>query len=201
MEYDLHLIPNTREAEQKEYFPVVAHANTTDLDQLITEVAGRGTMRRAEVQYAVHEFLDVVAKALKRGDNVSIEGLGRLKVSLGCQEPITSTRTPREGKIQVKNVNFWPEKELVKFLNKGASFKRTTRVTQKMTTSAEDLKIKLKTVWFKDHTFITRKDLERFAILTTSTAKNRINELIAMNFLKRSEMSNSVYVLVKPSQR
>ena len=90
---------------------------------------------------------------------------------------------------------------MVKFLNKGASFKRTTRVTQKMTTSAEDLKIKLKTVWFKDHTFITRKDLERFAILTTSTAKNRINELIAMNFLKRSEMSNSVYVLVKPSQR
>lgn len=201
MEYDLFIAPNTRDLEEKEYYPSVVHADSVDMETLLIETVGRGMMRKSEVEFAVTQFMDVVASHLKKGSNVSIEGLGRFKVTLGSEGKITSFKTPRSNKIKVKGVQFWPEKELVDYMNRNQEFKRTQQPTQSARISAEELKVKLRTGWFKNHRMITRKELETFAHLSTSTAKNRIKELIAMNFLKRLESNRAVYELVKPSDR
>lgn len=201
MEYDLFIAPNTRDLEEKEYYPSVVHADSVDMETLLIETVGHGMMRKSEVEFAVTQFMDVVASHLKKGSNVSIEGLGRFKVTLGSEGKITSFKTPRSNKIKVKGVQFWPEKELVDYMNRNQEFKRTQQPTQSARISAEELKVKLRTGWFKNHRMITRKELETFAHLSTSTAKNRIKELIAMNFLKRLESNRAVYELVKPSDR
>lgn len=201
MEYDLFIAPNTRDLEEKEYYPSVVHADSVDMETLLIETVGRGMMRKSEVEFAVTQFMDVVASHLKKGSNVSIDGLGRFKVTLGSEGKITSFKTPRSNKIKVKGVQFWPEKELVDYMNRNQEFRRTQQPTQSARISAEELKVKLRTGWFKNHRMITRKELETFAHLSTSTAKNRIKELIAMNFLKRIESNRAVYELVKPSDR
>lgn len=201
MEYDLFIAPNTRDLEEKEYYPSVVHADRVDMETLLIETVGRGMMRKSEVGFAVSQFIAVVASHLKRGANVNIKGLGRLKVTLGCEGKITSYKSPRSNRIKVKGVQFWPEKGLVDYMNRDQEFKRTQQPTQSAKISAEDLKIKLCTGWFKNHRMITRKELETFAYLSTSTAKNRIKELIAMNFLKRLESNRAVYELVKSSGR
>lgn len=201
MEYDLFIAPNTRDLEEKEYYPSVVHAESVDMETLLIDTVGRGIMSRPEMEFAVTQFMDVVASHLKKGSNVNIEGLGRFKVTLGCEGKITSFKTPRSNRIKVKGVQFWPEKDLMDYLNRNQEFKRTQQPTQSARISAEDLKVKLRTIWFKNHRLITRKELETFAHLSTSTAKNRIKELIAMNFLKRTDSSRAVYELVKTSDR
>ncbi len=201
MEYDLFIAPNTRELEEREYYPSVVHADSVDMETLLIETVGRGMILKSEVEFVVTQFMDVVASHLKKGSNVTIEGLGRFKVTLGSEGKITSSKTPRSNKIRVKGVQFWPEKELVDYMNRNQEFKRTQHPTQSAKISADDLKVKLRTGWFKNHRMITRKELETFAHLSTSTAKNRIKELIAMNFLKRLESNRAVYELVKPSDR
>ncbi len=201
MEYDLFIAPNTRELEEKEYYPSVVHADSVDMETLLIDTVGRGTFRKSEIEFAINQFIDVVASHLKKGSNVTIEGLGRFRVTLGSEGKITSSKTPRSNRIKVKGVQFWPEKDLMDYLNRNQEFKRTQRSTQSARISAEDLKVKLRTIWFKNHRLITRKELETFAHLSTSTAKNRIKELIAMNFLKRTDSSRMVYELVKTSDR
>jgi len=201
MEYDLFIAPNTRDLEEKEYYPSVVHADSVDMETLLIDTVGRGIMRKPEVEFAVTQFIDVVASHLKKGANVGIKGLGRLKVTLGSDGKITSSKTPRSNRIKVKGVQFWPEKDLLDYMNRNQEFKRTQHSTQSARISADELKVKLRTDWFKNRRLITRKELETFAHLSTSTAKNRIKDLIAMGFLKRTDSSRAVYELVKPFDR
>jgi hypothetical protein len=80
MEYDLFIAPNTRELEEKEYFPSVVHADSVDMETLLIDTVGRGTFRKSEIEFAINQFIDVVASHLKKGSNVTIEGLGRFRV-------------------------------------------------------------------------------------------------------------------------
>lgn len=87
-------------------------------DQLISDLAEAVDLPKAKVRALLEQLSDVVADALENGSELTLPGIGKLKVG---DRPARTGRNPQTGKaIQIaakKVVKFVPAKALADSLN------------------------------------------------------------------------------------
>lgn len=87
-------------------------------DQLISDLAEAVDLPKAKVRALLEQLSEVVADALENGSELTLPGIGKLKVA---DRPARTGRNPQTGKvIQIaarKVVKFVPAKSLADSLN------------------------------------------------------------------------------------
>jgi DNA-binding protein HU-beta len=87
-------------------------------DQLISDIADAVDLPKTQVRAVLEQLSEVVADALENGSELTLPGIGKLKVA---ERPARTGRNPQTGKsIQIaakKVVKFVPAKALSDSLN------------------------------------------------------------------------------------
>ncbi|MCY1278933.1 DNA-binding protein HU 1 [compost metagenome] len=87
-------------------------------DQLITDIAEATSNTKVDVRAVLEQLGEIVGDALENGDEITLPGIGKLKVG---ERPARTGRNPQTGKpIEIaakKVVKFVPAKALVDSLN------------------------------------------------------------------------------------
>jgi DNA-binding protein HU-beta len=87
-------------------------------DQLISDIAEAIDTPKATVRAALEQLSEIVSDALENGDEITLPGIGKLKVS---ERPARAGRNPQTGQsIQIaakKIVKYVPAKALADAIN------------------------------------------------------------------------------------
>lgn len=113
----------------------VLHARVVDgevlrFDQLCEIIASRSTFNRGEVKGIMILFKEELARALKEGDSVELDGVGTFSVTAKCP-PVHSPKEIRAESIRFSKVVFRACKELKKEMDT-MSFERATDYRKKV---------------------------------------------------------------------
>ena len=72
--------------------------------ELIDAISGASGLSKADSKRALDSFVDVTAKALKKGDKIALVGFGSFSVSKRAARKGRNPQTGKEIKIAAKNV-------------------------------------------------------------------------------------------------
>lgn len=185
IEYDLYKSP-PRKIRGKEVTRLHARvANTRTISML---GQGEGIQRatsltRTDVLAVMSEIGERFLEALRDGHRVHLEGVGYFQMTLTCPPDVKERNDVRAESIHFKSIAYTLEKNLRKHL-RSVKFIRSERGEHTLELSDVEL-LGILTDYFKDHTYITRSELEYVCGMTRSTAYRRIKTWIAEGKMKK----------------
>lgn len=176
VKYDFFLTPQPKEKQQK----VRYHARTV-VDQTFSnkdiaiEISKRCTINKAEAMAVMDEMADIFLQKLSEGHAIKLEGIGTFHIS--AKSPSVQTKKEiRAESIQCGGVVYRAEKKLLR--------KLSTTKFQKVAhskTSLDVSDIELDNILinhFKNHPYITTKELQDLSGLSNHTALRRLKERV-----------------------
>lgn len=194
-EYEFFRTPQPKGSNKERYHARMVVKQKVDTKQLARTIARRGAIKEAEVIAVITDLAKVLQEELSEGKSVHIDGIGSFRVS--AQSPSVRTRDEvRAESIKFKSVVYTPEKGLRKQLN-GMKFVRTT--TPHLSADISDIEIDSRlTEHFKDHSYITTKQLRTLCLLTYATALRRLKARVENGSLTHPEHLHSPFYFPVP---
>lgn len=133
---------------------------------------------RTDLRSAMIEISDRFLEELQKGNRVHLEGIGYFQMTLSCPPDVKDRSGVRAESIHFKSIAFTPEKSLRRQLQ-GAKFVRSSHTNHSAPDVSDIELMGTLTDYFKDHTYITRRELETVGGMTRSTAYRRLREWIS----------------------
>lgn len=174
--YDFYLTPQPKEKQEKtKYHARVVIDRTLGNQEIATEISKRCTINKAEAMAVMDEMQEIFRQMLAEGHAIKLEGIGTFRIS--AKSPtITSKNEIRAESIKFGGVVYRPEKKLLRRLG---STKFQKVMYSKTSVDISDIEIDgLLTEYFKDHTYITTKELQYLCGLSNHTALRRLKERV-----------------------
>ena len=176
VKYDFFLTPQPKEKQQK----VKYHARTvvdktfTNKD-IATEISKRCTINKAEAMAVMDEMADIFLQKLSEGHAIKLEGIGTFHIS--AKSPSVQTKKEiRAESIQCGGVVYRAEKKL---LRKLSTTKFQKVAYSKTSLDVSDIELdSILTNHFKNHPYITTKELQDLSGLSNHTALRRLKERV-----------------------
>lgn len=176
VKYDFFLTPQPKEKQQKvRYHARTVVDRTLNNKDIATEIAKRCTIRKAEAMAVMEEMSEIFLQKLAEGHAIKLEGIGTFHIS--AKSPSVRTKNEvRAESIKFGGVVFRAEKKLLRKL----SDTKFQKVMHSQTSSEiSDIEIDgLLTEYFKDHAYITTKELQDLCGLSNHTALRRLKERV-----------------------
>ena len=176
VKYDFFLTPQPKEKQQK----VKYHARTvvdktfTNKD-IATEISKRCTIKKAEAMAVMDEMADIFLQKLSEGHAIKLEGIGTFHIS--AKSPSVRTKKEiRAESIQCGGIVYRAEKKLLRKLS-ATKFQKVAYSKTSLDVSDIDLDNILMN-HFKDHPYITTKELQDLSGLSNHTALRRLKERV-----------------------
>lgn len=174
--YDFYLTPQPKEKQQKvRYHARVVVDETLTNKDIATEISKRCTINKAEAMAVMDEMQEIFRQMLAKGHAIKLEGIGTFHISAKSPS-VRSKNEIRAESIKFGGVVFRPEKKLLRQLS-GTKFQKVTNSQ----TSIEISNIEidgLLTEHFKDHPYITTKEMQYLCGLSNHTALRRLKERV-----------------------
>ena len=174
--YDFFLTPQPKEKQEKtKYHARVVIDRTLGNQEIATEISKRCTINKAEAMAVMDEMQEIFRQMLAEGHAIKLEGIGTFRIN--AKSPaITSKNEIRAESIKFGGVVYRPEKKLLRRLG---STKFQKVMYSKTSVDISDIEIDgLLTEYFKDHTYITTKELQYLCGLSNHTALRRLKERV-----------------------
>lgn len=176
VKYDFFLTPQPKEKQQKvRYHARTVVESTFSNKDIATEISKRCTINRAEAMAVMDEMAEIFRQKLMEGHAIKLEGIGTFHIS--AQSPsVRSKKEVRAESIKCGGVTYRAEKKLLRQLG-NTKFQKVMYSN----TSYEVSEIELDgilTEYFKDHQYITTKDLQHLSGLSNHTALRRLKERV-----------------------
>ena len=173
--YDFFLTPQPKDSNKKRYHARLVVRDTMTLEDIAGIIESRSSLRKGDVIGSFIEFANVFKDELSNGNSIHIEGVG----SFSIKAESTEDRSPKEMRaehIRCAGVVFTPEKELLRKL-KASTFEkvRETRRSQELSDIEIDGKL---AEFFKDHDYITTRQLCALCGLRKATALRRLQKRV-----------------------
>ena len=175
--YDLFRTPQPQDKKEVRYHARSVVTGKVDTQDLVRIIAQRSAFKEGVVTGVLVSLEDVLSELLADGKSVQLDGVGAFRIS--AKSPSVRDRHEiRSESIEFKGVVYKADKKLLRKLS-ATKFLRT-----KDSHCSEDIsEIEIDgvlTEFFKDHDFITTKELEQLCGLSNATAlrrlKDRVNE-------------------------
>ena len=175
--YDLFRTPQPKDKKKVRYHARSVVTSKVDTQDLVRIIAQRSAFKEGVVTGVLVSLKDVLSELLADGKSVQLDGVGAFRIS--AKSPSVRDRHEiRSESIEFKGVVYKADKKLLRKLS-ATKFLRT-----KDSHCSEDIsEIEIDgvlTEFFKDHDFITTKELEQLCGLSNATAlrrlKDRVNE-------------------------
>lgn len=174
--YDFYLTPQPKEKQQKvRYHARVVVDETLTNKDIATEISKRCTINKAEAMAVMDEMQEIFRQMLAKGHAIKLEGIGTFRISAKSPS-VRSKNEIRAESIKFGGVVFRPEKKLLRRLS-GTKFQKVTNSQTSIEIS--DIEIDgLLTEHFKDHPYITTKEMQYLCGLSNHTALRRLKERV-----------------------
>ena len=174
--YDFYLTPQPKEKQQKvRYHARVVVDETLTNKDIATEISKRCTINKAEAMAVMDEMQEIFRQMLAEGHAIKLEGIGTFRISAKSPS-VRSKNEIRAESIKFGGVVFRPEKKLLRRLS-GTKFQKVTNSQTSIEIS--DIEIDgLLTEHFKDHPYITTKEMQYLCGLSNHTALRRLKERV-----------------------
>ena len=173
--YDLFRTPQPKGEEKVRYHArsvVTGKMNTRDLIQDITK---RSAFKEGIVAGVLMALEEVLCDSLAEGKSVQLDGVGAFRIS--AKSPSVRDRHEiRAESIRLKGVVYTADRKLLKKL-KGVKFVRTkySRCSEEISEMEID---GLLMEFFKEHDYITTKEMQQLCGLSNATALRRLQERV-----------------------
>ena len=173
--YDLFRTPQPKGEEKVRYHArsvVTGKMNTRDLIQGITK---RSAFKEGIVAGVLMALEEVLCDSLAEGKSVQLDGVGAFRIS--AKSPSVRDRHEiRAESIRLKGVVYTADRKLLKKL-KGVKFVRTkySRCSEEISEMEID---GLLMEFFKEHDYITTKEMQQLCGLSNATALRRLQERV-----------------------
>ena len=176
VKYDFFLTPQPKEKQQKvRYHARTVVDSTWNNKDIATEISKRCTIRKAEAEAVMEEMAEIFLQKLKEGHAVKLEGIGTFRISAKSPS-VRAKNEVRAESIKFGGVVFRAEKKLLRQLG---STKFQKVMYSQTSTEISDIEIDgMLTEYFKDHTYITTKELQQLCGLSNHTALRRLKQRV-----------------------
>ena len=173
--YDLFRTPQPKGEKKVRYHARSVVTGKMSTQHLIRTIAQRSAFKESVVTGVLMALEDALRDALAEGNSVQLDGIGAFRIS--AKSPSVRDRHDiRSESIEFKGVVYKADKKLLRKLS-ATKFLRT-----KDSHSSEDIsEIEIDgvlTEYFKEHDYITTKELEQLCGLSNATALRRLKERV-----------------------
>ena len=175
--YDLFRTPQPKGEKKVRYHARSVVTGKMSTQHLVRTIAQRSAFKESVVTGVLMALEDVLCESLAEGHSVQVDGVGTFRIS--AKSPSVRDRHEiRAESIEFKGVVYKADKKLLKKLST-TKFLRTKY--SHCSVEVSDIEIDgILTDHFKEHDYITTKELEQLCGLSNATAlrrlKDRVNE-------------------------
>ena len=176
VKYDFFLTPQPKEKQQKvRYHARTVVDRTFSNKDIANEISKRCTLNKAEAMAVMDEMADIFLQKLSEGHAIKLEGIGTFHIS--AKSPSVRTKKEiRAESIQCGGIVYRAEKKLLRKLS-ATKFQKVAYSKTSLDVSDIDLDNILMN-HFKDHPYITTKELQDLSGLSNHTALRRLKERV-----------------------
>ena len=176
VKYDFFLTPQPKEKQQKvRYHARTVVDRTFSNKDIANEISKRCTINKAEAMAVMDEMADIFLQKLSEGHAIKLEGIGTFHIS--AKSPSVRTKKEiRAESIQCGGIVYRAEKKLLRKLS-ATKFQKVAYSKTSLDVSDIDLDNILMN-HFKDHPYITTKELQDLSGLSNHTALRRLKERV-----------------------
>ena len=191
IKYEIHGIKNAKgEGKEQKYVHLFAREPQSD-HALEEAIQANCSLTKADVRAAFSALRDYMARALASGSRFHLPGVGYFSLSVGLDAPDDLPADKmRADYIRLRNIRFRPERSLLSEVGSGVSFERAAFSSRSRQYTEQEL-LSLLRHYFATHTCLTRRELQRVAGLSDSTAKKWLQRLTATGVLQKDGASNA----------
>jgi predicted histone-like DNA-binding protein len=176
VKYDFFLTPQPKEKQQKvRYHARTVVDRTFSNKDIANEISKRCTINKAEAMAVMDEMADIFLQKLSEGHAIKLDGIGTFHISAKSPS-VRSKKEIRAESIQCGGVVYRAEKKL---LRKLSTTKFQKVACSKTSLDVSDIELDgILMTHFKDHPYITTKELQDLSGLSNHTALRRLKERV-----------------------
>ena len=173
--YDLFRTPQPKGEKKVRYHARSVVTDKMTTRDLIETIAQRSAFKEGVVTGVLISLEETLRKALVEGKSVQIDGIGAFRIS--AKSPSVRDRHEiRAESIEFKGVVYKADKKLLKKLS-ATKFLRTKYSSCSVEISEIEID-GLLMEYFKEHDYITTKEMEQLCGLSNATALRRLKERV-----------------------
>ena len=173
--YDLFRTPQQKGETKVRYHARSVVTGKTSTKDLIRTISKRSAFKEGVVTGVLIALEEVLRDELATGKSVQLDGVGAFRIS--AKSPSVRDRHEiRAESIEFKGVVYKADKQLLKKLS-GTKFMRT-KYSQCYNEISEIEIDGLLMEYFKEHDYITRKEMQQLCGLSNATALRRLKERV-----------------------
>ncbi|NLI37153.1 MAG: hypothetical protein GX416_11685 [Bacteroidales bacterium] len=191
IKYDVYKTPSPREEEPDHFHARAVSKGVITYAQLKTDLEYASSATPGDVSLIMDGIVSQIKRHLSEGESVQLGDLGTFSVGISGPNAI-KRKAINATNLEVTDVYFRPRKKLIRDINRKAKFESTRLKHHSIEYS--DIEIEaLLTDFFKDHSFIARREFESLCGLTRPTAVRRLKMLCSGKYplLSREGPRNS----------
>ena len=173
--YDLFRTPQPKDEKKVRYHARSVVTGKMSTQHLVRAIAQRSAFKESVVTGVLLALEDVLSESLAEGKSVQLDGVGAFRISAKSPS-VRDRREIRAESIEFKGVVYKADKKLLKKLST-TKFLRTKY--SHCSVDISDIEIDgILTEHFKEHDYITTKELEQLCGLSNATALRRLKERV-----------------------
>ncbi|MDO4721883.1 HU family DNA-binding protein [Porphyromonas circumdentaria] len=198
--YVMQELPDMSGAGERLKYPRMLIERQTDLEAIAATLSSNTTFGREEITAVVQMVAEEVGRLIAQGTSVRVDGLGIFSAKLGLKKGVEPEReggTKRiANSIEIANVHFRPDKNLLWVANKNCHLKRThAKKYNKPNTNLEQ-RMKLVQEFLREHFVLTLQDYVALIGVSRTTASSELRKFASQGLLRvQGRGSHLIYKL------
>ena len=173
--YDLFRTPQPKDEKKVRYHARSVVTGKVSTRDLVRTIAGRSAFKEGVVTGVLMALEDALCEALAEGKSVQLDGVGAFRISAKSPS-VRSRHEIRAESIEFKGVVYKADKKLLRKLST-TKFMRTKY--SQCSVEISDIEIDgLLMEYFKEHDYITTKEMQQLCGLSNATALRRLKERV-----------------------
>lgn len=174
--YDLFRTPQPKDETKVRYHARSVVTGKMDTRDLVRTIAQRSAFKESVVAGVLIALEETLRDSLAKGNSVQLDGIGAFRIS--AKSPSVRDRHEiRSESVKLKGVIYKADKKLLNRLST-IQFMRTK--TSQCSNEISEIEIDgLLMDYFKNHAYITTKEMQHLCGLSNATALRRLKERVA----------------------
>lgn len=177
VKFEFAPVPMPKGKENKlRYYPRVVNRHLVTTREISEEIQRACSLTKSDVAAVLNALNHSLSTYLMKGERVHLDGIGYFDVTLTCPETRDPKKT-RASSVRYKGINFLPDKELKYKVGNLEAERAKGRGNHSASLSETAIDMRL-TVFFEEHTILTRSDLQSVCHMTKITAIRCLRRLV-----------------------
>lgn len=178
--FDIYMSPPQQDGKVSIH-PRLVNSATSNSDRLKRETSAASSLTEGDMGGALSAVSAFLRNQLSQGGSVNLEGIGTFRVVPHFKRPKHAGDKVTGKDVEVKRIHFTPAKELTYEVKRYIVFEHHTAPHSREVDEAQAINILRQ--YFEDHEYITTRDFEREASITSTQARRLLKGLLEKEYL------------------